>query len=74
MCLNYKKNTMINYFLILFNILIKNERINLFFKSDKKETIDKKKIDSTSSYILKYYTNYSSVREVIFLKHYDRIK
>jgi len=65
---------MINYFLILFNILIKNERINLFFKSDKKETIDKKKIDSTSSYILKYYTNYSSVREVIFLKHYDRIK
>jgi len=54
---------MINYFLILFtkekSILIKNKRINLFFKSDKK-IIDEKRINSTSSHILKHYTNYQS--------------
>jgi len=50
---------MINYF---FNFiykesrLIKNKRINSFFKSDKKETIDENKIDHTSSHILKHYT------------------
>jgi len=52
---------MINYFLMLFtkkSISIKNKIINSFFKSDKKETINKKKINSTSSHILKHYTNY----------------
>jgi len=34
--------------------LIKNKRINSFSKSDKKETVDEKKINSTSSNILKH--------------------
>jgi len=47
---------MINYFLILFtekNILIKNKIINLWFKSDKKETVNENNI----LHILKHYTN-----------------
>jgi len=44
------------FFNIIYNkgILIKNKRINLFFKSDKKETIDENKIDPTSSHIWKH--------------------
>jgi len=41
--------------------LIKNKRINSSFKSDKKETINENNIDSTSSHILKHYTNYQIV-------------
>jgi len=52
-------------------ILIKNKRINLFFKSDKKESIDENKIDPTSSHILKNYTKGQNVKlEKPFLKHY----
>jgi len=45
------------FFNIIYNegILIKNKRINPFFKSDKKETIDENKIHHTSSHILKHY-------------------
>jgi len=48
---------MINYFLLLFTkekYIDKNKRINSFFKSDKKETINEKKINSISSHILKH--------------------
>jgi len=37
--------------------LIKNKIINSSFKSDKKETINENNIGSTSSHILKHYTN-----------------
>ena len=37
-------------------ILIKNKRINSFFKSNKKESIDENKLDLTFSHIFKYYT------------------
>jgi len=57
-CLNF----LLDYDTLFFNIiykegiLIKYKRINPFFKSDKKESIDENKIDHTSSHILKHYT------------------
>ena len=57
-CLNF----LLDYDKLFFNIiykegiLIKNKRINSFFKSDKKESIDENKINPTSSHILKPYT------------------
>jgi len=57
MCFNFLLDYDKLFFNIIYNegILIKNKRINLFVKSDKKETIDENKIDSTSSHILKPY-------------------
>ena len=57
-CLNFLLDYDKLFFNIIYNegILIKNKRINLFFKSDKKETIDENKIDHTYSHILKHYT------------------
>jgi len=56
-CLNFVLDYEKLFFNIIYKegILIKNKRINSFFKSDKKESIDESKIDPTS-YILKYYT------------------
>jgi len=56
-------NFLLDYDKLFFNIiykkgiLINNKRKKLFLKSNKKETIDENKIDSTSSYMLEHYTN-----------------
>ena len=51
-----------NYIIYNECILIKNKRINSFVKSDKKETIDKNKINLTSLHILKHYTKNQIVK------------
>ena len=65
---------MINYFLLLFTkekYIDKNKRINSFFKSDKKEIISEKKINSISSHILKHQTNYQFSERIHFSKLYN---
>ena len=51
-----------NYIIYNECILIKNKRINSFVKNDKKETIDKNKINLTSLHILKHYTKNQIVK------------
>jgi len=44
--------------------------MNSLFKSDEKEIIDENKIDSTSSYILKHYTNDLKIILLWHLQHF----